>query len=328
VLLVTALPISVVASLPGSTPSGTAVVTQSYDVRGINLTDNDMALAVFSYPAGGTTTPVLEFFDTTVNAFVPVQGSTLLPGTPFVDSAAHQIDVVLDRTSLPKLSGLTGTVFTVSVELPPPAPAASGIQPDAALLVHTVSVLTGDANGVGLAGQASPVLLSEALPQTIELVTGSTASGGGDAPSPAEADPRGVLADLPLPTPLNRSNAAASGAATLSPSRSTLDTLSDEPQPAPKRPSPITPQPRPTAPPDGGARAPVDLNRDECVQQDHGRRNVAALDLAFAVFRADSITRQVRGEGARRLDRWLGAGLAVLGAASPPLRPARRRLKR
>jgi hypothetical protein len=264
-LLVVGVPLALARGL------GATSVSAAYDVRGINLTDADTAVVTFGYPQGGVGVPVLRYFDSEKDTFLPVRGSTLAPPTPRTDLTNRLITVVLDRTSRPTLKSLNGTVFTVSVELPaeppptgtvltvsvalPAEPASfagipgSRVIQDAALALLEASVLQGAFSGSGSLSSANGGTSAAAGEPASSLVSGgilaTTAAGfqtgGGSDLDELFADARGVLLDLPSVRPLQR---AGGGRASLllSPSQASFPSSVGQPPPSKEKPSAPGPQ--------------------------------------------------------------------------------------
>ena len=102
------------------TVSNLAATTTFYDLRVTGLGADARLTATFSFPSGATGSSVaLSIFDPATNSFVSVRGSKLVPNSYVVDPVARTIRVTFDRSSLPMLTSLTGTVFSVSVSAPP-----------------------------------------------------------------------------------------------------------------------------------------------------------------------------------------------------------------
>ena len=98
-------------------PAGPVVA--AYDIRTLNASANDSAVVVFTYADGGVPTAAsVLFFDPALNKFVPVHPSTLVANAVVNDVAHRQITIVLDRTSQPTITALTGTRFAVVGHVP------------------------------------------------------------------------------------------------------------------------------------------------------------------------------------------------------------------
>ena len=101
----------------GAAPQG--LVLGAFDVRAIGIGAADRLVVRFSYRApAGSPAPSLEFFDPRRGAYVPVRGSTRVPNSLVVDTAAQTITVIVDDTSTPSLASLTLTRFAVVGGMP------------------------------------------------------------------------------------------------------------------------------------------------------------------------------------------------------------------
>ena len=119
ILLVAPVPPFIALNLaPVPAVFGRTTTTTAFDLRSINLSEEDVAVVTFDYAANALTVPTLQYFDSAVGAYVPVAGSTLQPNSMIVDTATHTIQVIFDASSMPQLNGLTGTVFTITVAVP------------------------------------------------------------------------------------------------------------------------------------------------------------------------------------------------------------------
>ncbi len=125
--LPTAAPVSsgtlVVSTSSGGTTPGLATVAK-FDVRAVNLSDQDSAVVTFTVFSPNGNPPQLDFTDPTTGALIAVQGSTAVPNSLTVtripgDPLNFLVRVVFDSTSTPALVELTGTVFTLSVPTAP-----------------------------------------------------------------------------------------------------------------------------------------------------------------------------------------------------------------
>ncbi len=104
-LLVTPLPGAGAATVTAAAPGG-FLQTVFYDVRGVNLSADDVVTVTFAYPPDGVE-PVLRYFDAASGAFV------IVPTT--VNLADHTVTAVFTGDSVPPVTGLKGTVFTITV---------------------------------------------------------------------------------------------------------------------------------------------------------------------------------------------------------------------
>jgi Bacterial Ig domain len=103
-------------------------VLAAYDVRAITVSTSDSVVVTFSYPDGGVPTAAsLRYYDRARNTFVPVSPSTLVPRSLMIDVPDHRITIVIDRTSTPGITGLTGTRFAVIGQ--PPAISRLAVTP-------------------------------------------------------------------------------------------------------------------------------------------------------------------------------------------------------
>jgi parallel beta-helix repeat protein len=253
-LLVVPVPVAVARGLGASPPGGTTTVGAAYDVRGINLTDSDTAVVVFAFPGGGVGLPVLHYFDPARDALLPVHGSSLAPATPRIDRANRLITVVFDRTSQPALTGLTGTVFTVSVTLPvaeispAAAPQSSAIQDAAEVAFMELNALQASSTGSGTSGTAtgevtstageaasSPTSSSVSGGRVATAAPGSQVGGGADLDE-RRADDRDVFPDLPPVQPLHRGGGGGASLL-LSPSQASFPSFFGPPPPSKEKPT-------------------------------------------------------------------------------------------
>ena len=150
----------VVAELPVNAPvaDGTQVIATGgdvtasgsltaakFDVREVNLSEQDSAVVTFTVFSPNGFPPQLDITDPTTGALIPVQGSTAVPNslsvTPIAGDPFHfQVRVVFDNTSKPELVDLHGTVFTLTV---PSAPLSNQSAAQAeALLLATIATNT------------------------------------------------------------------------------------------------------------------------------------------------------------------------------------------
>jgi hypothetical protein len=111
-----------VARYTGNTEKSASNGVVFYDTRVTNAAENDTLQVSYEYPDTVTSTPALEFFDPSKKTFITVHGSTQLPGSLSIDQKRHIITVIFDKTSVPALADLQGTVFTVAVAPPQPEP--------------------------------------------------------------------------------------------------------------------------------------------------------------------------------------------------------------
>ncbi len=86
----------------------------SYDVRAINVSLNDVALVTFSFPdvPNRIGDPVLTFFNRPTGKQEFVRSQLFI-----IDTVNRTITFILDRQSIPRLTQLTGTVFTIAAPL-------------------------------------------------------------------------------------------------------------------------------------------------------------------------------------------------------------------
>jgi hypothetical protein len=97
-----------------------------FDVRAINVGDQDRATVVFEVDSPDGHPPTLRVLDAVTHELRQVLGSQRAPDsltvTQVPGTTRFRIRVVLDSTSDPALTDLTGTIFTISVLLNPPPP--------------------------------------------------------------------------------------------------------------------------------------------------------------------------------------------------------------
>ena len=108
----------------GSATSNPAATASFYDLRVTGLGDDARLTTTFSYPPGASAPVELRVFDPETKSFVIVKGSTQVKNSYVDDPVKRTIRVTFDRSSLPRLTSLAGTVFTIAVA-PPPLPPIS-----------------------------------------------------------------------------------------------------------------------------------------------------------------------------------------------------------
>jgi predicted outer membrane repeat protein len=119
-VIVAQVPIFVAAELDSSFVVDTGeVISAAYEVRTINASAGDSAIVNFSYFSLTDDIPRLTFFDRQTGQQVPVRATLFV-----VDTENRLITLRLDNLSIPRLVDLGGTVFTITVALPPIAPPA------------------------------------------------------------------------------------------------------------------------------------------------------------------------------------------------------------
>jgi parallel beta-helix repeat protein len=237
VLLVTPVPTFVATGLaPVPTVPGETSFTSAYDLRSINLSQEDVAVVTFSYAPNALNVPTLFYFNASVGAYVPVVGSTHYPNSLVVDPATHTVRVIFDNTSMPRLNALTGTVFTITVSVP-----AFNNEPQLSIALTSSS----GSYGFGGAGNGTSALAS-ALTSLLSGPLGNTAltsdlGGGDDGESSPDAGKgpsmaarnvaQQVLQDLPTVLPVGSS--PSDGRATLILSASQSSPYDPKEQPLP-----------------------------------------------------------------------------------------------
>jgi hypothetical protein len=193
VLLVTPVPPFVALNLaPVPAVFGRTTTTTAYDLRSINLSEEDVAVVTFDYASNALTVPTLQYFDPTVGAYVPVVGSTLQPNSMIVDTATHTIQVIFDASSMPQLNALTGTVFTITVAVPASTTAEAELS----------QVLTASANGFGGTSSNATALATVVTsllvgPSSSSGILTDQGGGGDEVPSDQGRVGQQVLRDLP-----------------------------------------------------------------------------------------------------------------------------------
>lgn len=105
-----------VARYANNPEDATVEANDFYDVRVTGVDDNAILSVTFEFGEIDPDQAQLLFFNPAVRAFVPVQVTN--PANLRVDLLRKTITVVFDGTSTPKVSALTGTVFTVAVSQP------------------------------------------------------------------------------------------------------------------------------------------------------------------------------------------------------------------
>ena len=118
--LVTVATAAYAATHPAFVAAGPqGLVLAAFDVRALGAGPGDTLVVRFSYPQTvGDPAPTLEFFDPGRGGYVPVRGSALVTNSLVIDTASRTITAVLDRTSAPALTNLTGTRFAVVGGMP------------------------------------------------------------------------------------------------------------------------------------------------------------------------------------------------------------------
>jgi hypothetical protein len=112
-ILLAVVPPAVAGALdPVYTASDPDVITAAFDVRFINVGAGDLAIITFQYANDNFDLPKLSYFDRATQRQVEVRANLIV-----VDRFARTVTFVLDRTTVPRLQDLDGTVFTVSVPI-------------------------------------------------------------------------------------------------------------------------------------------------------------------------------------------------------------------
>ena len=174
-ILVSVVPTDVTMGLLAPAAQTTnPTLSASYDVRAIGVNDTAYATVTFSYTGNN---PQLQFLDAN-GVLEPVTGSTdPSKGMTFViNTVNHTITVVFDATSTPTITGLNGTVFTISVTNQP--------QQLGLFQVEAPPVLVAQAN-TAPNGTVSDVSSNVAAGNSIAAASaiGEAASGGGGSDS-------------------------------------------------------------------------------------------------------------------------------------------------
>ncbi len=174
-----------------------------FDIRAINVSPLDRATVVFVVNSPDGFAPTVSALDPDTKQLVSVQGSQLVPSSmtiaPIAGTHLYQIRFVLDATSTPELTELSGTIFPVSIPLssapqPPPltatptvlasAGAVPGSTSDADDGLSTSFARTGFASGSGRALAVAPSQNS---------LTGTFGYGG---PNPPRDSDLGLVGDV------------------------------------------------------------------------------------------------------------------------------------
>jgi hypothetical protein len=100
------------------------LILAAYELRLAGADAGDRLTVTFSVPAGFVDGVRLEFYDPQTHTFRPAQFS---PGSFTFDETNHTITVVFDRNSTPPVTGLHGTIFTISVSVPEGVPSVVGV---------------------------------------------------------------------------------------------------------------------------------------------------------------------------------------------------------
>jgi hypothetical protein len=164
-----------------------------YDVVVNGAGPDDALEMVFRFPPGKASAS-LVFFDPAAKEFRPVLGSGL--GPVRIDLAAGTATVTLDRSSLPTLLALSGTVFAILLPAEPPVGPPDGMgttTTPSSLVTATLSpqlAATGLADAAGLtqsatfqAGTSLSLTLSPSTANRLVATQSTAANGGGEEDS-------------------------------------------------------------------------------------------------------------------------------------------------
>jgi len=174
-LILANLGVTTVAGLPAGSNSSTTVILATFDIRLVLGESGDWITVTFSYPPAHGIIPVLEYFDPQDHELDPVQGSLDRANSLVVNSVDRTITFVLDGTSVPAITGLNGTVFTISV--PSSVESSTQIAPPVAMNSASASGATSDSP----ASQA--LVVTTSFQRTTQLTLALSASQGVNANS-------------------------------------------------------------------------------------------------------------------------------------------------
>jgi hypothetical protein len=175
------------------------IVVASFEVRGFNLTPDDTIFLTFVAPGFGrdSDSSQLLFFNTATGKLQPVIGVDPMTGKPGaiagVTSSAGQLilSTILNGFTVPPVTGLSGTVFTVAVSTTLPAalqvnsPVAEGPRTEPVGVTTDVPPTTAVRTTTFLHTSS----LSLTLRSSQDVQSGDARqSGGSDAPLPENAD--------------------------------------------------------------------------------------------------------------------------------------------
>jgi hypothetical protein len=287
-LIVGDVPVSVAASLvPADQP-----VLASYEVREIDLSDADTATVTFDYFTFVSVPPTLSFID----RFGVEHAVPLDPRSVRIDLQAETITATFDRTTFPRLTDLTNTIFTISV--PRELDTSSANAPLALALTFTLTTLNSEGPGIAAAalsdagGKGGP---SGVVAAAATGVTGLGTTGGGDELAPTDA--AAALSHLPE----------------VAPSLITLPALSVSPAQPPELPAfqpaapTVPPRPAPPAAPAAPAAPPPSDTEARAIEEDSRAGEEVVWHLPVGVWGFDDVPEAGEAAG---LD-WSPVALAV-----------------
>jgi hypothetical protein len=237
-VIVASVPESSLTTLPNtsSLTNGTEMVT-SYDVRGINVSSDDVATVTFHYDATNNNFPTLTYYDETTRTLLPVS-STLYR----VNTQDHTITLRLDGGSSPALFQTRGTVFSIAVPLSVSAPPALAPSlPEGSQGSSQVALTSATAADGGQDESSSEVTGGS------QAASGGPGNGGGGGTPEygGGAQESSVLADLPPPPGLAPVAVGTAAVPTIEPPpESPMDALDatplslEEPTAIPQAPAP------------------------------------------------------------------------------------------
>jgi len=174
-LILANLGVTTVAGVAPGSKSSTTVILATFDIRLVLGGSGDWITVTFSYPSAHGIIPVLEYFDPQDHELDPVHGSLDRANSLVVNSADRTITFILDGTSVPAITGLDGTVFTISV--PSTIESSTQIAPPVAMNSVSATGATSDSP----ASQA--LVVTTSFQRTSQLTLALSASQGVNAPS-------------------------------------------------------------------------------------------------------------------------------------------------
>jgi hypothetical protein len=183
------------------------LIVGSFEVRGFGLTPSDTVLLTFEVPGLGRQTDGSEllFFNRATGKLQPVIGvdSTTGKSGPIsgITTAGQLIlSTILNSSTVPPVTGLSGTVFTVAVSTTVPAalqvnsPVAEAPRIEAGVTASAVATDVPGATAVRTTTFLRTSSLSLTLRASQDVQSGdSHQPGGGDAPAPDNNDQASLL---------------------------------------------------------------------------------------------------------------------------------------
>lgn len=177
---------------PSDDPNAQVIVV---DFRVLDADPDSKLKIVFNYEPTGVP-PEVKWFDPVSGEFRPFRGSTRFADSFVIDPESKTVTITIDgSTSSPTLSGLTGTLFTLTVPTPqqPDPPKVSSTPPPAqqAFFVQTNGINTGSVRDAGgLRPTPATTALSAGGELTLTLASSDGLRRGGGSDSGTSDAPR------------------------------------------------------------------------------------------------------------------------------------------